>query len=298
MKNLCLATVLMIAGSFAAHADESSSFQVDGRNIRVDRPAGCMDLSCISVSIPGVYGSKPRREKQSETQNRKPVSSVKGSGPKAQQQATQPASRTPADTDKPAVDTARAAKPAETLKEPIGAPSPSPTVTAPSQTSSPAPAAAPSSPEMPAKDDDTRKNAGEPAKQPAAPATTPVRVQHAAVPANSETRQISANDESAGAASTPIGTWQTEKGEGQIRIENCGDNLCGYEFNTKAASNGRKILIDMRPDGDVWTGQIFDPKSGSRYDSTIALKGQDRLRVQGCALGGLFCGGQTWSRLN
>ena len=33
-------------------------------------------------------------------------------------------------------------------------------------------------------------------------------------------------------------------------------------------------------------------------NSTIALKGPERLRVQGCAFGGMFCGGQTWSRLN
>jgi uncharacterized protein (DUF2147 family) len=47
-----------------------------------------------------------------------------------------------------------------------------------------------------------------------------------------------------------------------------------------------------------WSGRIFDPNSGSAYDSTIALKGPDTLRVQGCAYGGMFCGGQTWSRVN
>jgi uncharacterized protein (DUF2147 family) len=28
------------------------------------------------------------------------------------------------------------------------------------------------------------------------------------------------------------------------------------------------------------------------------MKGPESLRVQGCAFGGMFCGGQTWSRLN
>jgi hypothetical protein len=28
------------------------------------------------------------------------------------------------------------------------------------------------------------------------------------------------------------------------------------------------------------------------------LKGSDILRVQGCAFGGMFCGGQTWIRVN
>ena len=46
------------------------------------------------------------------------------------------------------------------------------------------------------------------------------------------------------------------------------------------------------------SGRIFDPDSGSTYDSTISLKSSDSLRVQGCALGGMFCGGQTWTRVN
>jgi len=28
------------------------------------------------------------------------------------------------------------------------------------------------------------------------------------------------------------------------------------------------------------------------------MKGANRLRVQGCAFGGLFCGGQTWNRVS
>ena len=47
-----------------------------------------------------------------------------------------------------------------------------------------------------------------------------------------------------------------------------------------------------------WSGRILDPNTGSTYDSTISLKGGDRLRVQGCAFGGMFCGGQTWTRVN
>ena len=57
----------------------------------------------------------------------------------------------------------------------------------------------------------------------------------------------------------------------------------------------------MKPgkdDKDKWSGRIFDPNSGSTYDSTIALKNTDTLRVQGCAFGGMFCGGQTWTRGN
>jgi uncharacterized protein (DUF2147 family) len=100
-------------------------------------------------------------------------------------------------------------------------------------------------------------------------------------------------------ASSPLGIWLTEQKEGKIRIEPCGANLCGYSIDPKTNLNRTQILIDMKPDKDSkWSGHIFDPKGGSTYDSTIALKGPDSLRVQGCAFGGIFCGGQTWTRVN
>jgi len=40
----------------------------------------------------------------------------------------------------------------------------------------------------------------------------------------------------------------------------------------------------------------FRSEQAQHYDSTIALKGSNTLRVQGCAMGGMFCGGQTWTR--
>ena len=91
--------------------------------------------------------------------------------------------------------------------------------------------------------------------------------------------------------------WLTEEKEGKVRIEQCGPNLCGYSVDAKSNQNGEQVLINMKPGKDAkWSGRILDPSSGSTYDSTIALKGSDRLRVQGCAFGGMFCGGQTWSR--
>src|SRR6266700_821683 len=99
-------------------------------------------------------------------------------------------------------------------------------------------------------------------------------------------------------ANSPLGVWLTEEKEGKVRIESCGINLCGYSVDAKSNQNGEKVLINMKPGKDKWSGRIYDPNTGSTYDSTIALKGSDNLRVQGCAFGGMFCGGQTWSRLN
>jgi uncharacterized protein (DUF2147 family) len=94
------------------------------------------------------------------------------------------------------------------------------------------------------------------------------------------------------APTTPLGIWATEENKGNVRVEQCGQNLCGYAVKTN-----ERILINMRPSDSKWTGQIHDPDSGRNYDSTIAMKGPNSLRVQGCAFGGMFCGGQTWKRV-
>src|SRR6266403_698161 len=95
------------------------------------------------------------------------------------------------------------------------------------------------------------------------------------------------------APTTPLGVWNTEKNGGMVRIEQCGQDLCGY-----AVPNGEKILVNMKPSDRKWTGRIHDPDSGKIYDSTIAMKGPNTLRVQGCVFGGMFCGGQTWNRVS
>jgi uncharacterized protein (DUF2147 family) len=96
----------------------------------------------------------------------------------------------------------------------------------------------------------------------------------------------------------PIGEFgsdaaATEENKGNVRIEECGANLCGY-----AVKSGERILFNMKPQGAKWTGRIHDPDSGRNYDSTIAMKGTNALKVQGCAFGGMFCGGQTWKRVS
>ena len=76
-------------------------------------------------------------------------------------------------------------------------------------------------------------------------------------------------------------------------IEQCGQNLCGYTVKT-----GERILINMKPSDTKWTGRIHDPDSDRDYDSTIAMKGPNAMRVQGCAFSGMFCGGQIWKRVS
>ncbi|MCC8984807.1 DUF2147 domain-containing protein, partial [Bradyrhizobium acaciae] len=121
---------------------------------------------------------------------------------------------------------------------------------------------------------------------PAAPAPAPVAAQPAQQP---QPAPIAA----APAATGPIGVWATEENKGNVRVEACGADLCGYSVKTN-----ERILINMKPDGSKWSGRIHDPDSGRNYDSTIAMRGPNAMRVQGCAFGGMFCGGQTWKRVS
>ena len=123
---------------------------------------------------------------------------------------------------------------------------------------------------------------------PPAPPPAPIAAAPAPAPQPAPVASAAASD-----PNSPVGIWATEENKGNVRIEECGGNLCGYSVDT-----GARILINMKPQGSKWTGRIHDPESGRNYDSTIALKSTDTLKVQGCAFGGMFCGGQTWKRVS
>jgi uncharacterized protein (DUF2147 family) len=165
------------------------------------------------------------------------------------------------------------------------APAPAPAAPAMAAPAAPAPVAstAPVAPVAPAPQSE-RLTVTTPAPLPPAPvAEAPAPAPAAAAPAAAPVQ----------VANSPLGIWQTEENKGNVRVEQCGANLCGYAVNT-----GERILINMKSEGSKWAGRIHDPDSGKDYDSTIAMKGSNLLKVQGCAFGGMFCGGQTWKRVS
>ena len=155
-----------------------------------------------------------------------------------------------------------------------------PPAPAPAQATAPQPAATAVTPAPAQTTVAARTEAAPPAPPPPAP------VAAAPAPAPAPVAAAAASD-----PNSPLGIWATEENKGNVRIEECGANLCGYSVNT-----GARILINMKPQGSTWTGRSHDPDSGRNYDSTIALKSSSTLKVQGCAFGGMFCGGQTWKR--
>ena len=164
---------------------------------------------------------------------------------------------------------------------------PAPPAPAPAQATAPQPPAPAATAPAPAQ----TVAAVTPARTEAAPPAPPPPAPVAAAPAPAP--QPASVAAAASDPNSPIGIWSTEENKGDVRIEECGANLCGYAVNT-----GARILINMKPQGSKWAGRIHDPDSGRNYDSTIALKSTNTLKVQGCAFGGMFCGGQTWKRVS
>jgi len=79
-------------------------------------------------------------------------------------------------------------------------------------------------------------------------------------------------------AASPVGLWWTEKKESKIRIEACGDALCGY---VEGRPND-KVLTNMRVgQNNLWNGNVTDIRSGSTYAAHISLKNPNSLRGRG-----------------
>ena len=252
------ATALLLATS-SAQAGNSISFNIDGTRVRIESPRGCNSLSCIQIDAPGYKGKIGNID-------------LKGFGSKDKDDdVSDPA---PAKTTTPAPATTTAPAPAPVAAAPVAPVATAPAPATTNLVAPPAPVATAMTPDL------------APAPAYTAPAPAPVAAAPAPAPAPVAAAPVVASN-------SPVGVWATEENKGNVRIEQCGENLCGYAVKTN-----ERILINMKPTDTKWIGRIHDPDSGRNYDSTIAMRGPNGLRVQGCAFGGMFCGGQTWKRVS
>lgn len=275
----CLAIAVLLLASSAAQAQYT--FDYGGRTITIDPDRG-------TVSIPGVYDNtgkkaKKSREEAERERSRKQSPQQAKNDPQAAPEPAAPAAPAPAE---------QAAIPPASAPIPAAPPPPAAATAAPSTATAAVAPAETAAPAVAAPAPQVQQSAPAPVQPAPAPVAAPA-------PAPAPQKQAAAPAASAAIPSTsPLGVWLTEEKEGKVRIEQCGVNLCGYSVDKKSNQNGEQVLINMKPGKDKWSGRILDPNTGSTYDSTIALKGSDSLRVQGCAFGGVFCGGQTWTRVN
>ena len=116
------------------------------------------------------------------------------------------------------------------------------------------------------------------------------------------------------------GVWIDDSGDGAVKIEQCGNSLCGKivwlkelindegkplhdRHNPDASKQSRPICglqiigqLKQVPEGGFDQGWVYDPKEGKSYSVAIALKGPDALQVTGY-LGVKFLGRtMIWTR--
>lgn len=114
------------------------------------------------------------------------------------------------------------------------------------------------------------------------------------------------------AGGDPTGVWIRSSGSAKIRIDKCGGALCGtvvWEREPRKDLHnpdpgkrnepvtGRRVLLGMKPAGDdKWQGEVYNAEDGKTYTGWVTMVAADRLKLQGCVLGGLICKSDTWSR--
>jgi hypothetical protein len=318
MKRLCAAAVLLLLGS-TCYAGESYSFVVGGRHVHIETSRHCRSTSCVSLSISGVYERRARRDRYDDydrderydrdDHDERYKDNKRDTPPRAPVAASPPAPVTsPPPAPPPAPPVARAplaapaapaapvAPPASVQPQPqiqplpvrpmttAAVPSPppaSPAVAAPAVAPPVPPPPAPPSPAIAPSADDTAL--------PMAPVT-----QTRPAPRVS-TRVVHRVEE---VPDGPLGDWETEGHKGVVRIEPCGQALCGYVLDPSTDAKREAVLIDMKSNtASEWSGSIYSRDSGDTYYATVTLNEPNTLQVEACALWRFWCSRNAWNRI-
>jgi len=116
-------------------------------------------------------------------------------------------------------------------------------------------------------------------------------------------------------ADDAFGVWLHPENGSHIRVAKCsGGKLCATVIkpsepgktdvnNPDPALQDRKIkgltlMSGAEKSGETtWSGQLYNPNDGQVYQGTITVVSQDKMKLEGCVLGGIICQGPTWTRI-
>ena len=111
-------------------------------------------------------------------------------------------------------------------------------------------------------------------------------------------------------AQTLEGRWTNPKRSVIVDIDRCGEAYCGtvVQASEKAKANARKagtrnligtrVLSGLKPVGNGrYKGRVFVPKRNVHAAATVRQVGANVMEVEGCALAGLICDEQRWTRV-
>jgi uncharacterized protein (DUF2147 family) len=121
----------------------------------------------------------------------------------------------------------------------------------------------------------------------------------------------------AGAASPADGLWAGPEHGVVIRVETCGDALCGYIVTSNRIAANPNLLDEHNPDSSLrarrlkglalfsglkggppeWRGgSAYDVGDGKTYHASLRLKDPNTMILTGCIVAPL-CQSQTWVRV-
>jgi len=107
------------------------------------------------------------------------------------------------------------------------------------------------------------------------------------------------------------GHWTNPKRTTLVRVERCdGKAYCAVvlKASAKAQANARKggtehfigteILHVSKAGNNLYRGKAFDPESNMHIPATVRFVDAGTIEIQGCALFGLICKTQRWTKVD
>jgi len=100
------------------------------------------------------------------------------------------------------------------------------------------------------------------------------------------------------------GRWANPKHSVIVSVARCGDAYCGTVSwaspgnREKGVRPGTRVLSDLKPLGDgTYRGRALEPKRNVSGSAIVRQDGPNVMVVKGCALLGLVCKEQRWTRV-
>lgn len=106
------------------------------------------------------------------------------------------------------------------------------------------------------------------------------------------------------------GHWANPKHSTIVNVSRCdGEYYCAVvlKASAKAQANARKggtlhfigtEILRVRPSGDgIFKGTAFDPESNMHVTATVKVLRPGEMEIRGCALLGLVCEAQRWTKV-
>lgn len=103
-------------------------------------------------------------------------------------------------------------------------------------------------------------------------------------------------------AASPNGIWVHPSTGTKVAFYDCAGKLCakivGVKDPAKKGTIGKVIMAGAnKVAGITWQGDLLNTDNGNTYAGYVTLSGGG-LKLEGCALGGLVCQGETWQRVD